>query len=84
MLVAEEIPDEVIEERINALRIRSQLRSVTFDRADLLDTATKKLAYLFLKEYAAHTRMADDDWAADEWVFDQMDRIGVFLKAQAA
>lgn len=85
MVVAEEIPNEVIEERINALRIRGQLRSVTYDQADLLDTATKKLAYLFLKEYAAaDPRLAYDDRAVDEWVLDQMDRLGVFLKVQAA
>ncbi len=34
MLIAEVIPDEVIEERIRALRIRSQLKSVGYDRAD--------------------------------------------------
>ena len=85
MVIAETIPDEVMEERINALSIRGQLRSVTVDRADLLDTSTKRIAYLFLKEYAAAIpHLADDDWAVDEWVLDQMDRLGIFLKVRAA
>jgi hypothetical protein len=79
MLIDERIPDEVIEERINALRIRSQLKSVAFDRADLLSTGIKKLTYLFLKEYVTSIpELADDELAADDWVFEQMDRIGVF------
>jgi hypothetical protein len=79
MLIAELIPDEVIEERINALRMRSQLKSVGFDRSDLLSSWTKKLAYLFLKEFASSIpELADDELAADDWVFEQMDRIGVF------
>jgi hypothetical protein len=79
MLIDVRIPDEVIEERINALRIRSQLKSVGFDRADLLSTGIKKLTYLFLKEYATSIpELADDELSADDWVFEQMDRIGVF------
>jgi hypothetical protein len=79
MLIAEMIPDEVIEERINAFRIRSQLENVGFDRADLLSSATKKLAYLFLREYASRiTELADDEQAADDWVFEQMNRLGIF------
>ncbi len=78
MLIAEAIPDDVIEERINALRIRSQLKSVGFDRADLLNSTTKKIAYLFLREYAENIpAFAGDDLAMDEWVFEQMDRIGI-------
>jgi hypothetical protein len=79
MLVAARIPDEVIEERINALRIRSQLESVGFDRAELLSSWTKKLAYLFLKEYASNIpELANDELSADDWVFEQMDRLGMF------
>jgi hypothetical protein len=79
MLIAREIPEEVLEERINALRIRSQLKSLTYDRADLLNSATKKIAFLFLKEFSmSDPDLAFDDLAADEWVFGQMDRIGMF------
>ncbi len=79
MLIAERIPDGVLEERINALRIRSQLKSVGFDRADLLNSDTKKMAYLFLKEYvSAVPDLAGDELASDEWVFEQMEQIGMF------
>ena len=79
MLVATMIPDKVIEERINAVRIRSQLKSVGSDRTEKLNSPTRKIAYLFLKEYAsAMPELADDDLAADEWIFEQMERIGVF------
>lgn len=79
MLIAEMIPDEVLEERITALRIRSQLKSVGYDRADLLNSDMKKIAYLFLKEYAESVpELAGDDLAEDTWVFEQMDRLGMF------
>ncbi len=79
MLIAEMIPDEILEERIRALRIRSQLGSVGYDRADLLNSDMKKIAYLFLKEYAATLReLADDEFASDAWIFEQMDQLGMF------
>ena len=79
MLIAEMIPDEVLEERITALRIRSQLKSVGYDRVDLLNSDTKKVAFLFLKEYAASIPdLADDELAADDWVFGQMAQLGMF------
>jgi len=79
MLIASIIPDQIIEERLNALRIRSQLKSVAFDRVDRLNSATKKLAYLFLKEYAASIPdLAGDELASDEWVFEQMEQLGMF------
>ncbi|MGE5173919.1 MAG: hypothetical protein ACM3MD_08820, partial [Betaproteobacteria bacterium] len=66
-------------ERITALRIRSQLKSVGYDRADRLNSDTKKVAYLFLKEYAATIpELADDEFASDDWVFEQMDQLGMF------
>lgn len=78
MLIAKEIPDQVLDERINAFRIRSQLMSLGQDRADLLDSPTKKLAYLFLREFAlSNPSMVYDDLAAEEWVFEQMERIGM-------
>jgi hypothetical protein len=79
MLIASMIPDQVIEERLNALRMRSQLKSVAFDRVDRLNSATRKLAYLFLKEYAASIPdLAGDELASDEWVFEQMEQLGMF------
>jgi hypothetical protein len=79
MLIAERIPDGVLEERIRAVRLRSQLKSVGYDRTDLLNSNTKKVAYLFLKEYATTIPdLANDELAEDEWVFEQMDQLGMF------
>ncbi len=79
MLIAGMIPNEILEERIRALRIRNQLESVAYDRADLLNSDMKKVAYLFLKEYAANIPdLADDELAADDWVFEQMEQLGMF------
>jgi hypothetical protein len=79
LLIAEMIPDEVLEERIRALQIRSQLKSVAYDRVDLLNSSTKRVAYVLLKEYAANVPdLAADDFAADDWVFEQMDQLGIF------
>jgi len=79
MLIANMIPDKVIEERINAVRVRSQLKNLGSDRTEKLNSPTRKIAYLFLKEYAsAMPELAHDDIAADEWIFEQMERIGVF------
>jgi len=80
MLIKEFISDEILRERINALRIRSQLKNVAFDRADLLDSDRKRLAYLFLSEYAPSLPDIRDDFLADDWAFDQMDRLGFFKK----
>ncbi len=78
LLVAKMIPAAVLEERINAAHIRSQLKSVNRDRADLLNSPEKKLAYLFLKELSlGNPDLAYDDLAADEWIFGQLDRIGL-------
>ena len=78
LLVERLVPDEVLEGRINATRIRGQLKSVAQDRADLLNSPEKKLAYLFLQELAAGApELAYDDLAADEWIYEQLDRIGI-------
>jgi hypothetical protein len=54
------------------------LRSLRADRADRLNSPTKKLAFLFLKELSqSDPDLVHDELAADEWVFEQMDRIGM-------
>ena len=79
MLIAAMIPDQVIGERINALRMRSQLKSVAFDRVDRLNSTIRKLSYLFLKEYASSIPdLAGDELASDDWVFKQMEDLGMF------
>lgn len=78
MFISEYIPDQVIAQRINALRIRSQLKQVSGDRADLLNTPKKKLAYLFLSELSSRMENFQDERAADDWAFQEMERLGFF------
>jgi hypothetical protein len=78
MLIREVSSEEVIEERINAMRIRGQLLNVAADRADTLDSIQKKLAYLFLSEYARSLPEIGDDLPADNWAFEEMERLGYF------
>ncbi|TAL24953.1 MAG: hypothetical protein EPN94_06190 [Nitrospirae bacterium] len=73
MLVRENIPEKVIDERINALRIRGQVQNAAVDRAELLDSAQKKLAYLFLSEYASSLPDISDELDADNWAFEQLE-----------
>ncbi len=79
MLIKEDLTDKIIGERINAMRIRNQLRNLAFDRADLLDSAPNKLAFLFLSEYVTSLPgVGSDDLPADDWVFSEMERLGYF------
>ncbi len=78
VLIKEYISGDVMHERINALRVRSQLKNVAFDRADWLDSDRKRLAYLFLSEYATSLPDIQDDFLADDWAFSEMKRLGFF------
>ena len=80
MLIKENISAEAVQERINASRIRSQLQNAAFDRLDLLDTDKKKLAYLFLSEYATSLPDLQDELLTDNWVFGEMESLGYFRK----
>jgi len=78
MLIRESISHKIMEKRINALRIRGQITNVAVDRADLLDSDRKKLAYLFLSEYATSLPDIQNELLADTWAFDEMKRLGFF------
>jgi hypothetical protein len=81
MLIKEDVSEEAIDERINAMRIRDQLKNAAFDKVDLLNSVQKKLAFLFLNEYAySLPEVGDDDILADSWAFEEMDRLGYFKK----
>ena len=67
-----------VEKRLNALRVRSALVNVANNRADMLDSDRKKLAYLILNEYASTVQTPDDELLADQWVFDELERKGLF------
>lgn len=76
--VMKDIPDEVVQDRIKALSVRSALTNVALDRAATLNSEKKKLAYLFLSEYARTLPDIDDDLLADNWAFEEMERLGFF------
>jgi hypothetical protein len=78
MLIRNIIPEKIILQRLNALGIRSQLRSVASDSTERLDSDEKKLAYLFLSEYAHSRSELEDELSADSWVFSEMDNPGFF------
>jgi hypothetical protein len=81
MLLRQNITDGVIDERINAMSIRNQLRSLAINWAERLDSYEKKLAYLFLSEYAfSLPEINDDELLADEWTFQEMEKLGYFRK----
>jgi hypothetical protein len=80
MLIKEDISYDAVHERLNASQIRSQLQNAASDRAALLDSDKKKLAYLFLSEYATSLPDLQDDLLADNWVFGEMERLGYFKK----
>jgi hypothetical protein len=46
----------------------------------MLDTDKKKLAYLFLSEYATSLPDLQDELLADNWVFGELERLGYFKK----
>lgn len=79
MLVKEEVPERVIDDRIRAMTIRDQVDNAAVDRGERLNSIHKKLAYLFLREYAVSLPdVGADDILADKWTFDEMDRLGYF------
>jgi hypothetical protein len=78
MVVRKEIPKKVVNGRINALTVRSALTNVANNKADMLDSEKKKLAYLFLSEYAQTLPSIEDEILADEWAFREMEKMGHF------
>jgi hypothetical protein len=79
LVINEVIPEKVMGQRINALSVRSALLNVAKDRAELLNSEKKKLAYLFLSEYASTLPdLSDDEILADTWSFEEMERCNFF------
>lgn len=72
------LPDKLVKERLNALRVRGALVNVADNPADRLDSDKKKLAYLIMAEYSSMAQVSDDELIADKWVLDQMERLGYF------
>lgn len=81
LVMNEEVPDKVIEERLKAMSVRAALQNVAEDREARLNSEKKKLAYLFLSEYGSHMpENEDDELLIDNWAFSEMERLGYFTE----
>ncbi|MGD2079762.1 MAG: hypothetical protein PVJ36_01355 [Nitrospirota bacterium] len=79
LVMNEEVPDRVIEDRLKAMSVRDALQNVAEDREARLDSEKKKVAYLFLSEYGSHMpEHEDDELLIDNWAFKEMERLGYF------
>lgn len=79
LVMREEVPDKVIDDRIKAMGVRDARQNVAEDRVAKLDNEKKKIAYLFLSEYGSHMpEHEDDELLIDNWAFSEMERLGYF------
>jgi len=79
MLVLNVLSDDVIQQQMNALSIRSQGINVAVDPSERLNSDRKKLAYIFLSEYATGLpEIGSDERLADEWAIKEMERLEFF------
>jgi hypothetical protein len=78
LVIRDMVPEKVLRDRMKALEVRSALTNVASNKADRLDSDKKKLAYLFLGQYASTLPDMEDEILADEWVFKEMERLGFF------
>ncbi|NJD57524.1 MAG: hypothetical protein FIA94_14135 [Nitrospirae bacterium] len=81
MLIRKHISDKVVSQRINALGIRNQLQDNRSDIAGRLNADKKRLAFLFLIEYAASLpETGNDELLTDAWAFKEMERMRFFAE----
>lgn len=79
MVVMEHIPDGVVDDRVKAMGVRGALQNVAMDRAGLLNSDKKRLAYLFISEYATSMpELEGDELLMDNWAFEEMKKLGFF------
>jgi hypothetical protein len=78
MLIKENISDKLVNDRMKALSIRSQLKNVAFDRASLLHSDKERIVFLFLSELADTFPDIQDERLADDWVFEEIEKLGFF------
>ncbi len=79
LFVQEYIDDESLDKIITAMAVRWSLRDNVSDPARTLNSARKKIAYCFFKEYARTLKgIAGDELAEDNWVIGEMERFGFF------
>jgi hypothetical protein len=79
LVIREFVPEEVIADRLKAMGLRGSLQDVASDREAMLNSEKKKVAYIFLHEYASNLpENEDDELLMDNWAFDEMERLGYF------
>jgi len=79
MLIRKHIPERTVSHRINAVGIRNQRQDNRSDIAGRLNSDKKRLAFLFLSEYASSLpEIGDEELLADAWAFKEMERMRFF------
>jgi hypothetical protein len=78
LVVGHIVKPESMDKRINALSIRSTLHNIAHNRAEKLNSDKKKLAYLFINEYASALPDLQSEQDTDDWVFNEMEKRGFF------
>lgn len=79
MTVQSELDEEMLNNTINALEVRSSLKDTVTNYAKTLNSIKKRLAYCFLKEYARTLKdVGGDELHEDEWSLKEMEKLGFF------
>jgi len=79
LVISEQVPDSVIDDRIKEMGVRASLQDVATDREAMLNSEKKKVAYLLLHEYASNLpENEEDELLMDNWAFDKMKTQGYF------
>ncbi len=77
MVIQSEISEGMLADVIKNLGIRWSVKDNVTDMDKKLDSAKKKLAYCFLKEYARSLhKIEGDELSEDEWVLEEMEYLG--------
>ena len=79
MVMQAEVNEEMLSDVVKNLGIRWSVKDNVTDMDKKLNTAKRRLAYCFLKEYARSLNKAEgDELSEDEWVLDEMEYLGFF------
>lgn len=78
LVINDHVQESVLKDRIKALSVRSALTNVAENKADMLDSEKKQLAYLFLSEYGSRLPENEDEILTDDWAFREMERLEFF------
>lgn len=79
MVIQSEISEEMLSDVIRNLAVRWSVKDNATDIEKKLDTAKKRLAFCFLKEYVRTlNKVEGGELSEDEWVLEEMEYLGYF------